>query len=108
MSFISADESLISKMENNMSISLIKKLGWQLYLVNPREHMYEKMEDLPNPTYVSQVFVRFVRAIIINSGLMLYNHISFCSRTVVANFLWSDMLGNNNQTFPRKGNNTAK
>ena len=65
MSFISADESLISKMEKNMSISLIKKLGWQLYLVNPREHMYEKIEDLPNPTYVSQVIVSFMRAILV-------------------------------------------
>ena len=52
-------------MENNVTMNLIKnmwtmedmikKVGWQFYLVDPREHMFEKIDDLPTPPYTSQV-----------------------------------------------------
>lgn len=40
-----------------MTINFVKKLGWQLYLINPYEHMYENMEDLPKANYLNQVII---------------------------------------------------
>ena len=42
-------------MENNLTMNIIKKLGWQFYLVNPYEHMYENVDDLPPGFYVNEV-----------------------------------------------------
>ena len=39
-----------------MTMNIVKKLGWQLYLINPYEHMFENMEDLPKANYLNQVF----------------------------------------------------
>ena len=41
-----------------MTLEVVKKLGWQFYLVNPREHMYKKVEDLPTSSYISQVNIK--------------------------------------------------
>ena len=42
-------------MAYNLTIRTIEKVGWQFYLVNPRDHMYEKVEDFPTPSYTNQV-----------------------------------------------------
>ena len=42
-------------MAYDFTMKTIEKIGWQFYLVNPYDHMYEKVEDLPNPTYTNQV-----------------------------------------------------
>ena len=39
----------------NATVDVLKKVGWQFYVVNPYEHMFEKPEDLPKPSYVNQV-----------------------------------------------------
>ena len=36
-------------------MDVMKKVGWQFYLVNPHEHMYENVEDFPTPSYINQV-----------------------------------------------------
>ena len=40
-------------------MNVVKKLGWQLYLTNPYEHMYEKLEDMPKANYLNQVKLIF-------------------------------------------------
>ena len=45
----------LDKMAYDFTIKTIEKIGWQFYLVNPNNHMYEKVEDLPNPSYTNQV-----------------------------------------------------
>ena len=42
-------------MDRNVTMNVVKKLGWQLYLTNPYEHMYEKLEDMPKANYLNQV-----------------------------------------------------
>ena len=42
-------------MEYNFILRTIEKIGWQFYLVNPKDHMFEKVDDLPNPSYTNQV-----------------------------------------------------
>ena len=42
-------------MDGNVTMNLVKKLGWQVYLTNPYEHMYEKLEDMPKANYLNQV-----------------------------------------------------
>ena len=42
-------------MDGNVTMNVVKKLGWQLYLTNPYEHMYEKLEDMPKANYLNQV-----------------------------------------------------
>ena len=42
-------------MAYNLTIRTIEKVGWQFYLLNPRDHMYEKVEDFPTPSYTNQV-----------------------------------------------------
>ena len=42
-------------MDGNVTMNIVKKLGWQLYITNPYEHMYEKLEDMPKANYLNQV-----------------------------------------------------
>ena len=42
-------------MDGNTTVNIIKKLGWQVYLTNPYEHMYERLEDMPKANYLNQV-----------------------------------------------------
>ena len=42
-------------MDGNATMNIVKKLGWQLYITNPYEHMYEKLEDMPKANYLNQV-----------------------------------------------------
>ena len=42
-------------MDGNTTVNIVKKLGWQLYITNPYEHMYEKLEDMPKANYLNQV-----------------------------------------------------
>ena len=42
-------------MDGNITVNIIKKLGWQVYLTNPYEHMYERLEDMPKANYLNQV-----------------------------------------------------
>ena len=42
-------------MDGNVTMNVVKKLGWQFYLTNPYEHMYEKLEDMPKANYLNQV-----------------------------------------------------
>ena len=42
-------------MAYNFTVRTIEKIGWQFYLVNPHDHMYEKVEDFPTPSYTNQV-----------------------------------------------------
>ena len=42
-------------MDGNMTTNIVKKLGWQVYLINPYEHMYESLEDMPKANYLNQV-----------------------------------------------------
>ena len=46
-------------MDRNVTMNVVKKLGWQLYLTNPYEHMYEKLEDMPKANYLNQVKIIF-------------------------------------------------
>ena len=36
-------------------MDIVKKIGWQFYLVNPYEHMYENVEDVPS--YINEVML---------------------------------------------------
>ena len=56
--------------EGNTTINFVKKLGWQLYLINPYEHMYENMEDLPKSNYLNQVCIRLEYILIL---ILLYS-----------------------------------
>ena len=58
-------------MAYNFTVRTIEKIGWQFYLVNPRDHMYEKVEDFPTPSYTNQV-IKFVwiRNIIVPTKLV--------------------------------------
>lgn len=42
-------------MDGNVTMNVVKKLGWQLYITNPYEHMYEKLDDMPKANYLNQV-----------------------------------------------------
>ena len=42
-------------MAYDIAMKTIEKISWQFYLVNPYDHMYEKVEDLPKPSYTNQV-----------------------------------------------------
>ena len=42
-------------MDGNVTMNVVKKLGWQLYITNPYEHMYERLEDMPKANYLNQV-----------------------------------------------------
>jgi len=75
-------------MDGNVTMNVVKKLGWQLYLTNPYEHMYEKLEDMPKANYLNQSYPIFAGLvfleIIINiakgrSGGRLNEHIMSAS-----------------------------
>ena len=38
-----------------MALSILKKIGYLFYVVDPKDSMFEKIDELPNPNYITQV-----------------------------------------------------
>ena len=50
---------------NRRMMEIIKKIGWQFYLVNPVDHMYENVEEVPH--YINEVSLVKIRILILHS-----------------------------------------
>ena len=38
-----------------MALSILKKIGYLFYVVDPKDSMFENIDELPNPNYITQV-----------------------------------------------------
>jgi len=45
----------------------LKKIGYLFYLVNPKETMFEKLEELPKPSYINQAIPYFLGMVLIEN-----------------------------------------
>ena len=90
-------------MDGNVTMNLVKKLGWQVYLTNPYEHMYEKLEDMPKANYLNQVQISHRLVLQINKlkSQSFADIIKFllnsCNISVISDICWSCSLGNHNK-----------
>ena len=102
----------------NTTVAILKKVGWQFYVVNPHEHMFEKVEDLPKPSYVNQVsfvystvnFIIFLNTIFSDLPTVFTSHPLYITNilAVTSYFCWDDHFGNHDSTLPWKRGNTDK
>ena len=85
-------------MDGNTTVNIIKKLGWQVYLTNPYEHMYERLEDMPKANYLNQVRDITRRNEIKNyilfliSKNILYHHFSLQSYPIFAGLVFLEIV----------------